>query len=364
VSLKANVALSVKGRYKAIVHKGDGVPIRESGWSKNVLTDGGVDYLFTQTGDFRFNPIYFHCVVGTGSSTPSVSDNSLDNYTGKYDLWHAHSLNRQYSTSPYYYRRTMTARFLPGTLTNSSINLAEVGMVFTRNNTGDYTNINGSTPIHSRALFLDSGGNPVTVTVLSDEYLDVIWEWTWYVMDEYLSTVTIDIDGLPTVFDIEVWPANMSQGSGGSSAGVGSDYTYGWGDVNGKMFTAGAEGSSRGQCGWHPPHIVTVGRWGSGARGLSGVMSATITGQGDLPTPSTTVFTPDNITLGAYTPGDHNRNYTLSWGIAGGNVPGGISVINLMGLFGHWQIGLDPVLNKTDIQTMELTFNVAIDNTP
>lgn len=361
MSLRARAGFSVKGRYKAIVHNGDGVPIRETGWGKNVLTNNGVDRMFA--GDS-----FLQCVVGTGSSAPLVTDTSLDNYAGKYDIWHACVFNRNYAASPYYYQRIMTARFLPGTLTASSINLSECGMVFTDNNGSDYTAIDGSTTIHSRALFLDAGGNPVTVTLLADEYLDIIWEWTWYVMDEYTDTVTLDVDGIPTVFDIKVWPCNMAQGSGSQSDPSAQTYSFGWGQNTGsQLFSQGIEGGSRGSMLWRGVGLtIRPAQTSTNSRGLTMLMPSVATGPGDLPNPSggASSYAPTGITEGSYSPGDANRDYTYLWGLGNGNISGGGTLLNIIGRFGHWQIDIDPGIVKSPIQIMELTFNVAIDNTP
>src|SRR5690606_37976758 len=69
---------------------------------------------------------------------------------------------------------------------------------------------NNSTPIFNRARVVDEMGNPTTITVLSDEFLEVIYEITLYAIDGATGTLTINIDGTPTNFDYEIRPISMN----------------------------------------------------------------------------------------------------------------------------------------------------------
>src|SRR5690606_8691254 len=84
-------------------------------------------------------------------------------------------------------------------------NVAEIALC--RGTTGTPNN---STPIFNRARVVDEMGNPTTITVLSDEFLEVIYEITLYAIDGATGTLTINIDGTPTDFDYEIRPISMN----------------------------------------------------------------------------------------------------------------------------------------------------------
>src|SRR5690606_18622638 len=80
--------------------------------------------------------------------------------------------------------------------------------------------------IFNRARVVDEMGNPTTITVLSDEFLEVIYEITLYTIDGATGTLTINIDGTPTDFDYEIRPISMNNntwwGISGSVLGSGT----------------------------------------------------------------------------------------------------------------------------------------------
>ncbi|WP_411686909.1 hypothetical protein [Acinetobacter indicus] len=104
------------------------------------------------------------CVVGTGNSTPVASQVALDNFLASTTTTAAGVSDTggiQVTTAPYYWFGRRTWRFGVGTAVG---NISEVGLGW------------GNTTLWNRALIRDELGNPTTITVLSDEYLDVISE--------------------------------------------------------------------------------------------------------------------------------------------------------------------------------------------
>src|SRR5690606_22234699 len=86
---------------------------------------------------------------------------------------------------------------------------------------------------------VDEMGNPTTITVLSDEFLEVIYEITLYTIDGATGTLTINIDGTPTDFDYEIRPINMNHGNS-------------WG-INGAVIGAGD------RVNFNPSGLLSVG---------------------------------------------------------------------------------------------------------
>lgn len=152
-----NIETQVGAKFKAVVKKGNRVT-RESGWSNNLVLDAGLNRMSVGTWINR-------CCVGTGNSTPNAGQTMLDSFIAsttaqKNDLAVANT-----SVAPYYYGYRLTWVFAIGTATG---NLSEVGLGWGDNN------------LWNRALLRDTAGNPTTITVLSDESLEVIAEVRCY----------------------------------------------------------------------------------------------------------------------------------------------------------------------------------------
>ena len=109
------------------------------------------------------------CSIGTSSVTPNASQTKLIGLlrTTSTDAIGAQTgVNSDDPLNPYVWRR-VTKRFAPS---GSNANISEVAFG---------SAANGSTAFN-RALIKDSGGNPSTITLLGDEYLDVVYELRIY----------------------------------------------------------------------------------------------------------------------------------------------------------------------------------------
>lgn len=152
-----NIKTKVGAKFKAIVKK-DNKVIKESGWSNNLVLDAGLNRMSVDTWINR-------CCVGTGNSLPSNGQTMLDSFiasttTHKDGLAVANTL-----VAPYYYGYRMTWVFSVGVAAG---NLSEVGLGW------------GNANLWNRALLRDIAGNPTTLTVLSDESLEIIAEVRCY----------------------------------------------------------------------------------------------------------------------------------------------------------------------------------------
>lgn len=110
-----------------------------------------------------------YCSIGTSSVTPNASQTKLIGLlrtTGTNAIGEQSGANSDDPLNPYVWRR-VTKRFAPS---GSNANISEVSFGSTAN---------GSTAFN-RALIKDSGGNPSTITLLGDEYLDVVYELRIY----------------------------------------------------------------------------------------------------------------------------------------------------------------------------------------
>lgn len=152
------ISMGLKGRYKLIVRKQDGSVARETDWFDNLITDAGLNRI--GSGGFEY------CHVGSGSNAPSVLDTGLQTFIGSTAAVHDRKF-RVDATGEKYGACIRTYRFAAGVATG---NISEVGISWT-NTTGN---------LFSRALVLDGLGSPISITVLSDEVLDVVYELRLY----------------------------------------------------------------------------------------------------------------------------------------------------------------------------------------
>lgn len=125
----------------------------------NLILDSGLDKMGTG------NAIE-GCAVGSGGSTPVITQTALDAVVGVTTTIQAQGEGESnYITEPYYSSYQRTYRFNAGQATG---NLSEIGIGW-----GINTSNKTVAGLWSRALIKDVNGNPTTITLLSDEVLDV-----------------------------------------------------------------------------------------------------------------------------------------------------------------------------------------------
>jgi len=135
--------------------------ITRAGESKNLILDQGLD-LVADNG--LATAVFAYCAVGTGSTAPATSDTSLvselarTNNTFDSDTY-TKTANGVYDISRYF-------EFAYG---SANGNLTEFGMS---------PDSAGGSNLFSRALFVDGGGSPTTITKTSDEKLRVTYTLT------------------------------------------------------------------------------------------------------------------------------------------------------------------------------------------
>jgi hypothetical protein len=185
---------SVAGRYMIEAVKADGSRRIVSDWFDNLITTAGLNHLGT-------GGAYVYCMVGSGNTPPTNSDTALQTPVASTPDVIADQQGSQ-ASAPYFGWHRRTFRFPIGAAAG---NLSEIGV--------GWNNAN----VFSRALIVDTEGDPTTITVLSDEALDVTYEFRLYppTVDQ---TSTINISGVP--YDVVVrasqvnsshwWPDSIS----------------------------------------------------------------------------------------------------------------------------------------------------------
>ena len=145
----------VGARFKLIVRKKSTNEItKETAWFHNIVLDTGLAQMSKGTWVNR-------CCVGSGNSTPVATQTQLDTFIASTTTSQKPQTGMQITTLPYYLWGRQSWRFAEGVAAG---NISEVGLGWANSN------------LWNRALIKDLNGNPTTITVLSDEYLDVIAE--------------------------------------------------------------------------------------------------------------------------------------------------------------------------------------------
>lgn len=166
-----NLDVKVGGRFIALnaVHKDTGEVRQLAGEFDNLVLDSGLQRM--GAGAWINS-----CIVGSGNSEPNIGQQALDNFVARTTAHFTYSNGVQTSTAPYYWWARVTYRFAAGAAAG---NLSEIGVGWS--NTG----------LWNRTLIKDLNGDPTTITVRSDEYLDVIFELRVYPnMDDVVKTIT------------------------------------------------------------------------------------------------------------------------------------------------------------------------------
>ncbi len=279
-------------------------------WWPNLITDFGLNYMGANSG-------YLNWIrVGTGSSTPSVNDTQLGNQVAGTNNDISSTFGGT-SSSPFYARRTRTHRFNEG---QAAGNLSEVGVGPSQS----------GSDLYSRSLILDGSGNPTTIPVASDEFLDVTYEQRIYVPEVDIEGA-VDIGGVMYDYIGRAAGANVRTSSTASSSTENAWY----------MHDAGS-----------PAGALRI--WGHG-RVFTGDIGP-INGE-----PSgTSVATSDTGAAAAYSNNSFQRGYHLNLGLLQGNI-GGIRSLRMRFGWGCWQIGFyrqsngDPI-PKNDTNILTLSF--------
>lgn len=298
VELKA----TVKGRYKMEAVREDGTRRLLAGWFDNLVTNNGLDLLATNA-NWAVN-----CLVGSGNTAPTNSDTTLVSFVAATNATPVGDTSSVQSSPPYFGTSTRTYRFAIGVATG---NLSEVGI--------GPNNTNSS--LFSRALILDGGGSPTTITVLSSEALDVTYQLQQYVP-------TVDVTGTVTINAVSyAYTARAAQATGSTWA---------------IAFTGDTAGINAG---------ITV------YNGTIGAVTAL---------PSGSSASSGAVVVGSYTSGTKHIDSTVSFSLTQGNVSSGISAVAFnCGVgrlsMGAYQVGFTPSLPKDSSHTMTLVFRQSWD---
>lgn len=299
--MEMQVGVGVAGHFTLEAVGRDGRRRKLADFANRIL-DGGLDRILT--GGFMS-----YCRVGSGSTAVADSQTALVAQVAATNTVQA-SVTSVQSTAPYYGELRWTYRFASGVAAG---NLTEVGVGWAAT---------GGT-LFSRALITDGAGDPTTVVVLADEYLDVTYRLRLYVpADAAFSFTTVQ---------------------GTTHTGVARAANV----LNTSFWASGnlpANGFSISNGGIYPS--LYPGALGS----VTGVPSGT-----PAPIPSYS-----EVALHAYVVGSYVRDATITWGLNYGNVAGSVQSMVVATTLGTWQFSFSPLIAKTASKILQLTVRVAV----
>ena len=263
-------------------------------WFPNLITDFGLNTVGTTATWLQL------CAVGSGSNVPVNADTALQTLVAS-KLNTFSSTSGAQSSAPYYTFRTNVYRFAPAA---GSQNLTEIGVG---------TN---ATSLFSRALIVDSGGSPLTITILVGEILDATYQFR-------LRPPTVDATGIVTI------------------AGVNYDFTLRAANVTSVSVTGWIVIGTPGSLFQHREggHFTFSGSIGAITSQPSGAGAQTVT-----------------ISSAAYGNNNLYRDSTVTFGLAEGNVTGGAKSVLMFFQNAGYQVEFTPAIPKDATKSMTLTF--------
>lgn len=301
----ANFSTGIAGEYRFVVTRPDGTQ-EDTGWFHNLILDQGLDRI----GSAVSAPIFNYCRVGTGASTPVVTQVALDSQLA------ASAVNNQAASttndgSPLY-RTTITYNFAfaQGAVVG---NISEVGV--------GWSNV-GNT-LFSRALILDGNGQPVTITLVAIDQLTVYYRLR-------IAPPVTDATGTMMIGSTS-YGYTSRIASAASFASIVFFLTYGHDYIGG-------------------PGLSASSAYAAGST-LGAITAANPTGTG--------CGAPNNATVQPYVNGTFYRDTIWNWSISTGNGTGGIQAI-LFALgppynYIKFQVRFDTPIPKTSTNVLTLT---------
>jgi len=154
--------------YNSLLKGGRGNSASSSVEVPNIITNYGLNAIGRGNADLR----YFCLGRGNTPSRPEMT--SLERYAAGSHETSSETISSNISIKPYWVRREFYYRFPEGSLQGD---FSEIGIG------GRDAAQNGSN-VFSRALIRDLNGDPTTITVLPDEWLDVHYFLTYYLPSE------------------------------------------------------------------------------------------------------------------------------------------------------------------------------------
>jgi hypothetical protein len=284
----------IEGWYRVQKHYPGQEPHFDSGFFPNLITNLGMDQIGNRINGQNY------CHVGTGNAAPAFTNTQLSNFlTSQARTSKTVGINNVVGNYYGWVRNIYV--FGKGTAAG---NLAELGV----------SSSPGSGNLFSRALILDGGGAPTTITVLANEILTVTYEYRMhYVTDDVPGS--INISGI--TYALVTRPLSITDNN----------------------FYANSLPND-----WEGPNDVF--------RSLTSKETQTLV----PPTDNNATFNQLRLATNlAYVAGSFYMERTVLIDIDSWNYPTGIGAVNYASAMSTWQTSFTPKIAKDNTKTLQLT---------
>lgn len=235
---KNNINIGVAGEYRLLIKKG-GEVVKDTGWFHNLITNTGIFRICNVPGG-GFTQWDF--AVGSGSTPPDYGDTSLVYQIGiptpASSYFPAPTYDIQTDVSGNYREVVLEGNFAKGDIVG---NITEIGF---------YCDFGGGYPraLMSRALVLDAGGNPTSITVTADEQLYISYKVkTYYSQVKKTGVISDQAGGNYTWESFPTFPAIFSDAAYSIRPYDNSTFEAFYGDVSigeSGYYLSGSNGST------------------------------------------------------------------------------------------------------------------------
>jgi len=328
---KTEMMFGLEGRYKIMAHKVDAegniISSRTAAdWFDNNITDYGLNLLGNpkRASGGTAGYVICGCAVGTGNTAESNSDTTLAaGLAASSTVQVSWATTAQTATAPYYLTSSITIRFGTGVAAG---NLSEIGML------GGATTAAANGNVFSRALIKDGGGAPTTITILSDEILDVTYQLRTYPTSS-TGSFNQTINGVSTAFTYTVTPGGMSR-------------------------TGGTLGSNNWAMNlWQNTNGFVANSYNANASIEGGLFTAAPGTAPNIPSGGSSDAW-QTVSTAAYTDGNFYKDCTFNMPLNNGNFTSQTWVISFDPL-GMFQIQMSPTMTKTASMTYSFVCRVS-----
>ena len=181
------IQVGIAGEVRCVLRKADGTVKTDTGFQKNLILNQGLDFF----GGGHGANMTTYCAIGSGGSTPVATQTHLDAFAAiTRGLYTPSASDYTYTDDGSDTYKTSTTHKYTFTGVDD-VNVSEVGLVSSGSASSNYY-------LCTRVLIKDSLGAPTTISVKSDETLDIYYK-VWQVYS------TLDSEHV----------INVSDGSGG-----------------------------------------------------------------------------------------------------------------------------------------------------
>lgn len=158
--------IGMTGEFRCVIERADGSIKIDTGFQKNLILDQGLDFF----GGGHGTDFFYRCIVGSGNSTPDISQVKLD-LPVKIASGVLDSENYAYTDNgDGLYKIDKTYRYVFSTA--EAVNISEVGLA---SDGGGSINLSNHY-LCTRALIKDADGNPTTISILETEKLRLYYK--------------------------------------------------------------------------------------------------------------------------------------------------------------------------------------------